>query len=844
MLRYFLDTLKAWSPFKRQRHDPAEDSRDSGALAAQPKKRDATESTHTKGEDTSNSQYSTITSLYERVDAEGTRSENNNVIMNDRNGQVEEDRGVQGVNMEEQGGKRYGNEHKVFGGGVDEDTARYDEKDDLETRNEPEGESGTVADEVDGADNVDEKQVEARDSQDPKEFDEDQHEYDKVCAQRPSGAKDDGKEVGEVIKVDFEGNSDGNDEENEVETDQEEPDEEDDEENAEENAEENDEGNDEEPDEEADEELDEEADEEPDEENDEEPDEEDDEEPDEEADEEPDEEADQEPDEENDEEPDEEADEDAGELVDDYDDEVDGRDDVDEEGVGDEEDDVDYKDDELDDDGSGPANSAFARSAQKGGPSVPEVIEIEDSDDEPPHEPPAPPVPTPAVPAAPPVLPAQPTPGVRKSQFSPDYSRYSSKQLFKTPRYSPHSARFATGKTVSSLALRSKAPLALEEYRASVRVRQQARIAAMIRETYQHVVAGSRPIKFSDFDALVHKRAHVQRLLDIERVHRPEDEEEYTKQSLEELKQRAQARLPPRVVPVSERLREIREKKMARREKCGILGRPPLPSRLDPAADDKVRSAFRASGTVASITGAQVEGHDIRKLQPGQWLNDEVINFYGTLIMHRAQAAEQKRSSGMRVNAFWRVHFFSSFFWQNLTTRGYAGVRRWSRRVDLFTQDLILIPINLGQTHWVCAVINLRLRQFEYYDSMGIPRPDVFVRLREYLSAELQDKKQLQIDLSDWKDYFANVSSPQQENGYDCGVFAVQTLEQLSRRDPEVEMPPPLNAEMFTAPANPDELQQLREEYAEDYWWNFGQANMPYLRRRMAFEIVQKELLA
>ena len=473
--------------------------------------------------------------------------------------------------------------------------------------------------------------------------------------------------------------------------------------------------------------------------------------------------------------------------------------------------------------------------------STPEVIEIVDSDDE-------------DQPATDPVTQQDsscqiippPAPVQRKSQFSPDYSRYSktSKHLFKRPHYTSREARFSLGKSVSSLSLRRKVPLALEEYKAGVRVRQQARIAAMIRETFRHVVTGNRPANFSDFDALVHKRAHVQRLLDIERVREPEDDEAYTKQTLEALKQRAQARMPLRDLPASERLAKIRSSKDARLQAFGILGRPALPDRLAPDAEDVVQKAFRSSGTVASITGAQVEAHDLRKLQPGQWLNDEVINFYGTLVMQRARDAEAKRAKGAPADAFWRVHFFSSFFWHNLTTRGYAGVRRWSRRVDIFAQDLVLLPINLGQTHWVCAVINNRLRRFEYYDSMGIARPEVFKRLREYLAAELRDKKQLDIDLSDWEDYFGSVSSPQQENGYDCGVFAVQTLEQVSRRDPRVPMPPPLEAQSYTAPENCDVLQLLREEHAEGYLWNFGQHNMPYLRRRMALEIVNKELLA
>jgi sentrin-specific protease 1 len=52
--------------------------------------------------------------------------------------------------------------------------------------------------------------------------------------------------------------------------------------------------------------------------------------------------------------------------------------------------------------------------------------------------------------------------------------------------------------------------------------------------------------------------------------------------------------------------------------------------------------------------------------------------------------------------------------------------------------------------------------------------------------------------------------TPQQENGYDCGVFTCQFLEALSRGE-----------EVF----------------------NFSQRNMPYLRRRMIWEVGHAKFL-
>lgn len=149
-----------------------------------------------------------------------------------------------------------------------------------------------------------------------------------------------------------------------------------------------------------------------------------------------------------------------------------------------------------------------------------------------------------------------------------------------------------------------------------------------------------------------------------------------------------------------------REERARKRKWLGVLGRPPLPSRLDDEAEDEVDQVFRKPGRIATIAGAEVNDKDIRKLLPGQWLNDEVINFYGNLILIRANQAEKERDEAIKaakesgdanklkkpydtkLDAFWRVHFFSSFFWENLKNRGFDGVKRWTRRVSLIAAYL------------------------------------------------------------------------------------------------------------------------------------------------------------
>ncbi|KAL1915170.1 uncharacterized protein VTP21DRAFT_7651 [Calcarisporiella thermophila] len=221
---------------------------------------------------------------------------------------------------------------------------------------------------------------------------------------------------------------------------------------------------------------------------------------------------------------------------------------------------------------------------------------------------------------------------------------------------------------------------------------------------------------------------------------------------------------------------------------------------LTEKAKAKIHEALsQMSGYVAQKFNMQLTSKDIRTLTDGQWLNDEVINFYGNLIMDRA-----KKNPG-----YPKVHVFNTFFYSTLRDSGYPKVKRWTKRqkIDIFALDYVLIPIHLGM-HWCCAVINLRRKRFEYYDSLHGSNPQCFQLLREYLDLEHKDKKGCIIDLSDWEDLQPK-NIPGQRNGYDCGVFTCTFAEYVSREAP----------------------------------FDFDQRHMKYIRRRMIYEIVSCSLM-
>jgi len=187
-------------------------------------------------------------------------------------------------------------------------------------------------------------------------------------------------------------------------------------------------------------------------------------------------------------------------------------------------------------------------------------------------------------------------------------------------------------------------------------------------------------------------------------------------------------------------------------------------------------------------------------LKNTDWLNDEVINFYLNMIKER----NDKHS-----NKYPKVYVFSTFFYAKLTERnsyGYANVKRWTRKVDLFEYDKIIIPIHLS-VHWTLAVINLRDERFEYYDSMDGKHTGKMVlkTLERYIADEAMDKKQVQFETKLWKMHIP--TTPQQENGSDCGVFTCKFANFVAQDKPFV----------------------------------FSQGHMPYFRKRMVLEIARNQ---
>lgn len=110
--------------------------------------------------------------------------------------------------------------------------------------------------------------------------------------------------------------------------------------------------------------------------------------------------------------------------------------------------------------------------------------------------------------------------------------------------------------------------------------------------------------------------------------------------------------------------------------------------------------------------GISINTEDYRCLAVDQYLNDVIIDFYLKYLHEQVMTPEQRN----------RTHIFSSFFYKRLTAtsarqrqierdlkmtpaqKRHHRVRSWTKNVNLFEKDFIVIPIN-ELSHWFLAII-------------------------------------------------------------------------------------------------------------------------------------------
>ncbi len=213
---------------------------------------------------------------------------------------------------------------------------------------------------------------------------------------------------------------------------------------------------------------------------------------------------------------------------------------------------------------------------------------------------------------------------------------------------------------------------------------------------------------------------------------------------------------------------------------------------------------------------------DIRRLEPPEYLNDQLIDFKIKHMMNEVYNNTRAENS---------VYAFNCLFYPKLTEekkmeKGYPNIKRWTKNVDIFQKEMLIIPINQS-THWsvlfilfpnrlfaenekgggseddICdtqsdnegaslTVEDLQVPCILCFDSSSIHNSKTLAeKIKVYLRMEYMDKKCRGMENSEIQEkikkcvqemkHITMNDIPIQENGYDCGVYVIKYIDTMLR---------------------------------------------------------------
>lgn len=134
---------------------------------------------------------------------------------------------------------------------------------------------------------------------------------------------------------------------------------------------------------------------------------------------------------------------------------------------------------------------------------------------------------------------------------------------------------------------------------------------------------------------------------------------------------------------------------------------------------------------VSLKSGIAITYRQLSTLAPGVWLNDQIINAYLGLICD-----EYNVRAGCEAAVSMGTHFYAKVQQEmrignaglNPSSGGFptleqnSGVLRWLKRrrhiLQSGTTRIVLVPVNLWQSHWTLAVLDWERNRWTYYDSL------------------------------------------------------------------------------------------------------------------------------
>jgi Ulp1 family protease len=187
------------------------------------------------------------------------------------------------------------------------------------------------------------------------------------------------------------------------------------------------------------------------------------------------------------------------------------------------------------------------------------------------------------------------------------------------------------------------------------------------------------------------------------------------------------------------------------------LDRQQLDNLVNTLDDSQVITEFK-SDIPATITCME-----LKKLLRHEWLNDNIINAFLSLLAHRA------------ANLNYNQRFYSTYFYETFLQHKDYDTNRWNRQsnVDITTCTQFYFPINVNNLHWVFVFANVSNSTIYYLDSIhnADSMQTILCNIHEYMTHLLPQ-------VPKWT--LTSMITPQQTNDINCGVYMCACMEQLS----------------------------------------------------------------
>jgi sentrin-specific protease 1 len=124
-----------------------------------------------------------------------------------------------------------------------------------------------------------------------------------------------------------------------------------------------------------------------------------------------------------------------------------------------------------------------------------------------------------------------------------------------------------------------------------------------------------------------------------------------------------------------------------------------------------------------------------------------------------------------------KSHFFLSFFIAKLMKKNeneydFDAVDSWTKNFNISDKRRLYFPINIGNVHWTLMVLYVEeTLHIHYYDSMGGSGRRYINALIWYLIEKARRQNGPVLNENDFEVTDHGRFIPQQENGFDCGMF-------------------------------------------------------------------------